>query len=490
MPGQVYNIPIIQPDLRREETIHQIADTLEYLERISNDVFERIESRVTENQERLTEINKRLDVAQLRVDKIKNSRKAIKVFSSAKYPAPDKKDMYKSVFSGDTELSSIPRPSRKLSSKHQTLDSRALKEKLQFYNVQLNVRKKDKDGENTWEGLGGLPRNIASVTSLLLFNTSENPYKKYVMIDPLGAVTKTRKAIEEEQEEMGQAPTSILQREQIERMTSDNFFYVPHLGEVPDIDVPSFLPDLPGIADDIIFSGDQESSIAPSLPGANIPELPSVISSQPSNLPALPGPEGSSSVPAIMPPGMDASAPPPPPPPPPPDAAAAPPPPPPPPPVAVETGGGGGAGAGGSGGTASTLPPALAEPSGARSDLLASIRNAGGVKNLKKSVRDRKKDRKREKEQAPPSGGGDLLSDLTNMLAMRRRGISGNKQGGGGGGGGGSGSGSNKTQDGLPAINQPPPSKGNAMDRLANMIPPPPRPPGGGSGGDDDDDWD
>lgn len=72
-------------------------------------------------------------------------------------------------------------------------------------------------------------------------------YKKYVMIDPLGAVTKTRKTIEDEQqEEMGQAPTSIMEREQLDPVTGQNFFYIPHLGEVPNIDVPQFLPDLPG----------------------------------------------------------------------------------------------------------------------------------------------------------------------------------------------------------------------------------------------------
>ena len=72
-------------------------------------------------------------------------------------------------------------------------------------------------------------------------------YKKYVMIDPLGAVTKTRKAIEEEQEEIGAAPMSITQREQMERQGMENYFYVPDLGDVPEIDVPNYLPDLPGI---------------------------------------------------------------------------------------------------------------------------------------------------------------------------------------------------------------------------------------------------
>ncbi|XP_063953782.1 WASH complex subunit 1-like isoform X2 [Lytechinus pictus] len=476
MPGQVYNIPIIQPDLRREETIHQIADTLEYLEKIANDVFDRIEKRVTDNHSRLTDINKRLDVAQAKVDKIKNSRKAIKIFSSAKYPAPEKKDVYQSVFADNTDLSSIPRPSRKLASKHQTLDSRALKEKLQFYNVQLNVRKKDKDGENTWEGLGGLPRNIESITSLLLFNTSENPYKKYVMIDPLGAVTKTRKSIEDEEQrtEMGQAPTTILHGEQLDHNIGDRdpFKYTPHLGDVPVLDVPNVLPDLTGIADDVIFQSELEGSIAPSLPGAHIPELPSVTP-QPSNLPALPAPEGPSNVPAIMPPGAAPGAPPPPPPPPPPEVAA-PPPPPPPPPAAVSTA------------AAAPAPPPVAPTDTGRSSLLESIRNAGGVKNLKKSVREKKIEKKREKEQAPPSGGGDLMSDLFNKLSLRRKGISGTKQAGGGGGGGGGGG---RTDDSLPNINQPPPQTGGAMNKLAAMIPPPPRPMGGGGVGDDDDDW-
>lgn len=39
--GQVYSVPLIQPDLRREEAVHQIADALFYLENISTDIFRR-----------------------------------------------------------------------------------------------------------------------------------------------------------------------------------------------------------------------------------------------------------------------------------------------------------------------------------------------------------------------------------------------------------------------------------------------------------------
>ena len=43
----------------------------------------------------------------------------------------------------------------------------------------------------------------------------------------------------------------------------ENYFCVPDLGQVPEIDVPSYLPDLPGIADDLMYSADLGPGIAP-----------------------------------------------------------------------------------------------------------------------------------------------------------------------------------------------------------------------------------
>ncbi|MEJ1281688.1 hypothetical protein NN561_012638 [Cricetulus griseus] len=39
--GQPYTVPLIQPDLRREEAIQQVADALQYLQSISGDIFSR-----------------------------------------------------------------------------------------------------------------------------------------------------------------------------------------------------------------------------------------------------------------------------------------------------------------------------------------------------------------------------------------------------------------------------------------------------------------
>ena len=49
----------------------------------------------------------------------------------------------------------------------------------------------------------------AKVSNLLLFNMQDNPYKKYVVIDPLlGAVTKNRDEVEEENQ-LAAAPQTI-----------------------------------------------------------------------------------------------------------------------------------------------------------------------------------------------------------------------------------------------------------------------------------------
>jgi len=56
--------------------------------------------------------------------------------------------------------------------------------------------------------------------------------------------------------------------------TAESYFYVPDLGQVPEIDVPSYLPDLPGIADDLSYSADLGPGFAPSGPTHYIPDLP------------------------------------------------------------------------------------------------------------------------------------------------------------------------------------------------------------------------
>ncbi|XP_035497604.2 WASH complex subunit 1 isoform X2 [Scophthalmus maximus] len=462
LEGQVYSVPLIQPDLRREEAVHQIADALLYLETISTDIFRRVSESVENNRRQLQSVTDRIRFAQARVDKIKGSKKATKVFSSAKYPAPDRLQDYSSIFTGATDPSSQTRPRHRIQNKLRPFDEKALQEKLMHFPVCVGNKKKSED--ETEEGLGSLPRNISSVSSLLLFNTTENLYKKYVFLDPLaGAVTKTHMTLETEKAEKPfDAPLSITKREQLERQTAESYFYVPDLGEVPEIDVPSYLPDLPGIADDLSYSADLGPGFAPSGPTHNIPELPSF-------------PEESNALGSQLQPNAPLLPPPPPPPPPPepalssasPAGAPPPPPPPPPPPVDSPTA----VPRLPSSGPMSGTPSEVVQPSDGRASLLESIRNAGGIgKAQLRNVKGRKMEKKKQKEQeqavGAASSGGDFMSDLFNKLAMRRKGISGKGPAGG-------------------ESSDAPPGTGGAFARMSDVIPPLPAP----HSATDDDDW-
>lgn len=250
-------MPLILPGLRKEESIIQIVNVLEYLQQVSNDVFAKIDKQVAENRKKIAAIDRRANVAMAKIDKIRGSRKAIRVFSSAKYPAPDKLQEYNLLHVCDGLEPNASKISGANQDYHVTstfgkTDHNSIKEKLQFFNVQLNVNQKKTDKSD--QGLGGLPKDVSSISSLLLFNTTENPYKKYVILDPLeGAITKTRKGLDEETDDLAAAPVTITNREEMELLGLTNYFYTPNLGDVPELDVPVHLPDLPGIADDLAW---------------------------------------------------------------------------------------------------------------------------------------------------------------------------------------------------------------------------------------------
>ena len=71
-------------------------------------------------------------------------------------------------------------------------------------------------------------------------------YKTYVMLDPLGVVTKTRSAIEEEEASMAEAPSTITHNQEMLNPMADDLTYRPVMADLPDIAVPGNLPNLPG----------------------------------------------------------------------------------------------------------------------------------------------------------------------------------------------------------------------------------------------------
>ena len=142
---------------------------------------------------------------------------------------------------------------------------------------------------------------------------------------------------------------------------------------------------------------------------------------------------------------------------PPPPPVGPPPPPPPPPPSVTPTST--------SGTSRDKAKPTTPIPTdNSRASLLESIRMAGG-KPKTKTIKEKKIDKKlkqKENEELGSTknssgGGGDLMSDLMNRLALRRDGISGNQK-----------TISKKSGNALK-----PESNVSAMDRISAMIPPP-----------------
>lgn len=302
MPVQSYNVPVVQPDLRKEESIVQIVDALEYLEAVANDIFSRISFRVAQNRDELIQINNRLCVAQAKVDRIRNSStKATQVYAPPKYPGPDSRTNYHSVFQEvDPKMQNVMKRRTTINARVQPVTQDIFKAKRRPYLIEVKDKKRmarkgveiDDNPEQLGEGLGSLPRHLPSVSSLLLFNTDENPYRKYVILDPLdGAKTKTRDKVMENSDEITEAPTSILKGEQLERGPKDTNLYVPIMGELPELEVPLSLS-LAHIADDVAFEADHGPSIAPSLANVTVPDLPEVSGTSSTDVPPPPPSSG------------------------------------------------------------------------------------------------------------------------------------------------------------------------------------------------------
>uniref|UniRef100_A0A914VVD7 WASH1 WAHD domain-containing protein n=1 Tax=Plectus sambesii TaxID=2011161 RepID=A0A914VVD7_9BILA len=270
----MYSVRLIPPDLRREDAMVQVADALDELDRVVEDVFSRISDRLSTCQRRAVAVSRRTDSLQVKVDQIKQLKKAVAVFSPAKYPDSI-------VYSNDAAVFDRPTRARLHKDEHlsptrrpikqrfpASLDVKAIvEEKNRFYNPQ--VKRNSAQQMDFREGLGPTPRGLTSVADLLLFNTSLNPYKYSAVDDPLEHLGKIRpvlpsELVEDNESSLGDAPTTIGQRELAQKRQVDPFAYRPELGDVADFDVPDFLPDLPGIASDVSFASPTFGSIAPS----------------------------------------------------------------------------------------------------------------------------------------------------------------------------------------------------------------------------------
>jgi len=399
------------------DTYACILDSLRELERASSDAFDRVEAAASNRFASIGEIETRMAGVKARIESIAQSRKAIKVESSSQYPVgPGDFKSFDSIF--ENPFARCRRRQDQVSiyaEKEETARSCALsspgggegpnlaggwrikgedtRELFHFFaSYAANKSRGDVEGDTqSQKKFGKVPKSLDSVDGMLLYGTDRNVFRMrgedLVQDDNLNASD-----LEDDDEdsgllaggllpnlEIGDAPHTMLSNaSKLASVQSVEFGFRPTLNDVPTLDLPSMLPDLDSIADNVQFHLPTDitaEGIAPSASLVN--SLPEVASGADSQGGAQGG--GATVTEAQQNAAGGAQVPPPPPPPPPSSGAAPPPPPPPPAPAAPAA-------------PAAAPPPpppaaaAPAKPAAAgegRGALLDAIRKASVV-NLKK----------------------------------------------------------------------------------------------------------
>lgn len=379
------DIELIPSDIREEEMVERMMDTMDGLKRIMDAVFSGIDFKLNKFKGRLKSIEIRSNEAQIKVDQLKNAKsRATKVFSNYKFPATNVYQVYQPINTSDSlvdsrqtkEVNVIKKP-------HVPFDREILKEKIKFYvctkdkNESQDLFKKDKDKTVPWE-------RICNLGTFVMFNSSENPFSssRPSQLDLISRNKKLQNSMEQEEESiMPLIPKSPAIKEPD---SSQEFIrpYNPAANVAPKImdQLPSALP-IPNVADDLLsndyadFSSqlsNQDTFLRPNLSTTNQPSqgvgqmpsdsLPIVLQAAPPPPPPPPPPALPLQSQLQSHPSVGSAIPPPPPPPPPPSM----------PPPALPSG-------------ADESPSSLPPMTDSRSALMAQIRQGKKLNSSKNS---------------------------------------------------------------------------------------------------------
>lgn len=246
-------VPLLPYDLGYEQTVLQLIKSLDCLDKVVERVYDHVRHNINKQKSEIVKLNGRLNGVADRVQRLSHVTKSVQVYSSSKYPAADCHKDYEYRYDFDVRSDIV----ENIRVAHQICASRNPSDKLKFYNVDRDDDSLSRDERLVpIKGLGGLPDDVKYLNSLLLFNSNENLYKNYALFDPYKAnATKTSKQVD--CVENINKPVFTLPLNDTENQF--NYSYTPVYEEVPSIDVPADLPDLPGIAGNVQCSKEMEN---------------------------------------------------------------------------------------------------------------------------------------------------------------------------------------------------------------------------------------
>lgn len=215
-----YEVSLVNYDTQAPETLNDVFYSLKQLSSTIDNIYQKIETRFSTEKFRLDGIKLRIANCQNKINRIKGSKRATAVYSTAHFPAPKKPTLYASVLANATVSLHIKKqylhiycsilkfylitiiiifqggdPFRPADdsthyipadTKESAICNPKLNDDLTIMLTRLHsVQEKTAILYSEIKGLGSIPTTIESVSSLLVFNSSSNPYKDYLTVDNL-----------------------------------------------------------------------------------------------------------------------------------------------------------------------------------------------------------------------------------------------------------------------------------------------------------------
>jgi len=294
----VYNQPIVLQNHAPPESLNQMMDSIQYLYGVIEDAFGKVSAQIAEDRTKLTALQNRIAAAQEKVTRIsKYKARSTTVYSLAKYPAKNETVEFQTLKSSEN-TGTLQRERYNLTLRQRNQIPKGVKTTDLFQELTGAGVAAKYDAEFGKEGLGRLPDYLKSVSSCLLFNTNENPYKKYSWLDNLEGIDVTER--EKVVEELASAPQTIQDATALPEFLSHDMVFKPELRDVPVFEFGTNLTFLGSgtYATDVKFSANiPNQTMAPSAGGSgmrpntlefSLPENPTQM--PPTNAPPPPAP--------------------------------------------------------------------------------------------------------------------------------------------------------------------------------------------------------
>ena len=208
------------------------------------------------------------------------------IYSPSKYPAAAQLADYSAVNVGGHDVRVLKRATFSLppiSAEEEEKERSAVEDSSLF---EYSANGAPSTAVNTaLEGLGKVPAHLASASSLLLFNSTQNPYKKYSALDTMVG-DAAKEEVKEDEGPSAAAPTSVQTGEAYEGVGSSDISYQPGKAPLAQFNLAPTL-NLPGapVANNIAFS-EEVSQVRAPTPHRNESQIgtgrdPSLVAARP-----------------------------------------------------------------------------------------------------------------------------------------------------------------------------------------------------------------